>query len=304
MRTLLITNSHDVTSDHMVRRLGSDKILRLNYDLIRDYDIRISADTITIRSAGLTVTGRDLKKAFWRKAFNGSEIYDKEFDSYDAAEYKYLLRELANIFERRGCLIFNKYDVANDFGKILQLYIAKDFFCTPNTRIISKKSSFAVEPGHIVKSLSSTPLDNKNVLYTTDVSGRTLKGGHLWQIQERVDADCDITVVYVYDTLFAYALERNSFEGLDWRKHIQSPDNNKWRPFDLTEEQASAIKAFMREIGWTFGRLDFLLSNGKLIFLEVNANGQWAWLDLDCSNGLFARMLECVDPATPMPKVQ
>jgi hypothetical protein len=117
-----------------------------------------------------------------------------------------------------------------------------------------------------------------------------------------VNASHDITVAYVYGSLFAYALDRKTFEGLDWRKHNLSPDL-KWQSFELTESQSSAIRAFMKEIGWTFGRLDFLLSNGKLIFLEVNPNGQWAWLDLHDSNGLYARMLECVDPCTPMPKV-
>jgi hypothetical protein len=59
----------------------------------------------------------------------------------------------------------------------------------------------------------------------------------------------------------------------------------------------------MKGIGWTFGRLDFLLPDGKLIFLEVNPNGQWAWLDLHNNNGLLAKMLDCIDRTTPMPEV-
>jgi len=35
----------------------------------------------------------------------------------------------------------------------------------------------------------------------------------------------------------------------------------------------------MRETGHTFGRLDFLRDKEGLWFLELNPNGQFAWLD-------------------------
>jgi hypothetical protein len=33
-------------------------------------------------------------------------------------------------------------------------------------------------------------------------------------------------------------------------------------------------------------------------FLEVNKNGQWAWLDPNFDNGLFAEMCKVIDPET------
>jgi D-alanine-D-alanine ligase-like ATP-grasp enzyme len=36
----------------------------------------------------------------------------------------------------------------------------------------------------------------------------------------------------------------------------------------------------MRRLGLTFGALDFVMTaDGDLVFLEVNPNGQWLWLD-------------------------
>ena len=43
----------------------------------------------------------------------------------------------------------------------------------------------------------------------------------------------------------------------------------------------------MPEAELEFGRLDFLLADGRECFLEVNPNGQWAWLDLDGKEGIF-----------------
>ncbi len=43
----------------------------------------------------------------------------------------------------------------------------------------------------------------------------------------------------------------------------------------------------MRETGHTFGRLDFLWDKEGLWFLELNPNGQFAWLDVDGREGLI-----------------
>jgi len=43
----------------------------------------------------------------------------------------------------------------------------------------------------------------------------------------------------------------------------------------------------MDEAGLAFGRLDFLLKGPTAYFLEVNPNGQWAWLDIDGGQGIF-----------------
>ena len=48
----------------------------------------------------------------------------------------------------------------------------------------------------------------------------------------------------------------------------------------------------MHATGFSFGRLDFLRQNGDLLFLELNPNGQWAWLDEDGRHGLLPRIAE------------
>ena len=106
-----------------------------------------------------------------------------------------------------------------------------------------------------------------------------------------VDADADVTVVYVAGKCFAFRLERESFEGVDWRKHI---NNQKlvWCRCPLAAADEIAIKSFMREARLDFGRFDFLLDGETLHFLEVNPNGQWAWLDENGKEGVFDAVVE------------
>jgi hypothetical protein len=42
-----------------------------------------------------------------------------------------------------------------------------------------------------------------------------------------------------------------------------------------------------------------LLGEGDYFFLEVNANGEWAWLDFDGKNGLLDKILGEISPLTP-----
>ena len=49
---------------------------------------------------------------------------------------------------------------------------------------------------------------------------------------------------------------------------------------DLGEDANKKILAFSKRFSLTFGALDFIETpDGRLIFLEDNPNGQWAWLE-------------------------
>ena len=55
----------------------------------------------------------------------------------------------------------------------------------------------------------------------------------------------------------------------------------------------------MNDCGLKFGRLDFLVvENNQIVFLEVNPNGQWAWLDPYNENGLMEAMIYQLSPIT------
>jgi hypothetical protein len=107
--------------------------------------------------------------------------------------------------------------------------------------------------------------------------------------QRYIHADKDVTVAFVYDRLFAFELDRSSFreQTADWREMPTDWERAKWRPHPLPDSVAHGIFGFMKELGLHFGRLDFLLGPEGYHFLEVNSNGEWAWLDTDGQFCLF-----------------
>ncbi len=67
-----------------------------------------------------------------------------------------------------------------------------------------------------------------------------------------------------------------------------------WANFDLTIDSIKNITDFMKNLKLSYGRLDFLQdATGELHFLEVNPNGQFAWLDLNDKNTMLSWIAQC-----------
>jgi len=300
MKTLLITNSFDETSDFLLGDFAPGQVFRLNYDLIKDYEIFFNNEYYKIETPFLSIEKHEVAKVLWRKAFLGSEHFDLELTKFHAAEYKYILREIMNIAIKEGKFVLNFPDADQFQGKIYQNMVAKKYFKVPETNFISSQRSIEVLDKKIAKSLSSKNFSDGKVLYTTDISGKTLRPQNPFYIQEKISAELDVTVVYVYGKIFSYCLDRKLFNGLDWRSNPFELAKF-WKEYHLSKDKLELIESLMSELNWCYGRLDFLLSGDDLIFLEVNPNGQWGWLDSNKINGLFAAIRDAIDPQLPIP---
>ena len=56
-------------------------------------------------------------------------------------------------------------------------------------------------------------------------------------------------------------------------------------PYQLPEDVEAKIRVFMRQLGIVFGSFDFIVTpDGDYVFLEVNEQGQFLWLEEYNSN--------------------
>jgi len=295
MRTLLITSSYDATSDLLIAKMGSQKYIRLNFDRPRDWCITLSESELLINSDNEKFSSSDICKCIWRKPFISdpeSEPFDEE---YNRTEWKYVLYEIASLMQDQGKFKLNFPMPDFMFGKVMQQRVAKKYFnIAPSEVAINKVPQTA--GGYIAKSLSSVPFSNGKVLYTVDVSDKELSPD-IWFIQNKIISDFDVTVVFLYEQVFSFCLCRENLTTLDWRKDQFEPSMN-WEPYPIEDSIKNVIIKYMNELGLVYGRLDFMLDKTslELIFLEVNKNGQWAWLDPTFENGLFKAMCKIFDP--------
>jgi glutathione synthase/RimK-type ligase-like ATP-grasp enzyme len=98
--------------------------------------------------------------------------------------------------------------------------------------------------------------------------------------QERVRKAFDARVVVVGEELFGCLIASQSSQktSLDWRRyeypHVQHS------PVDVPTDVASALQALHAEYGLCYSASDFAITpEGEWVFLELNPNGQWGWLE-------------------------
>lgn len=297
MKTLIITSSLDVTVDLLVIQLGSESFIRINYDRPLDWKIKLNYKEIYITSSISlkTFTSNDIEKCVWRKPFI-SEPNDHPYeDEYYKSEWKYLLYDIYFLLESKGRRVLNTPILDYQFSKHKQARSAEKYFHIEpiNTSV---NITLGYTKNSVAKSIAGKPFSNGNIFYTTDVSNEELDGS-LWTIQKKINRTHDLTIVYVYGSIFAFELDRIYISGIDWRKE-QFALVNLWKFIKLNDAFIRSIKSFMQSIDLCYGRLDFLSNKNaeEAVFLEVNRNGQWAWLDIKNDNGLLKRMTEVYNP--------
>jgi hypothetical protein len=151
----------------------------------------------------------------------------------------------------------------------------------------------------VVKSLTLERVAPGQVLYATRLDAADLDPGQPWFVSQYVEAVRDVTVVCVGADQFAFEFPRDRFAATDWRA-VALEAEAAWSPHVLPAAVADALRRLMGMLRLDYGRADFLLTAaGDYVFLEVNPNGEWGWLDKDGANGVLPAILDWVSPLTP-----
>jgi glutathione synthase/RimK-type ligase-like ATP-grasp enzyme len=77
----------------------------------------------------------------------------------------------------------------------------------------------------------------------------------------------------------------------DWRRI--SPDKQKWEPHILPSSIEELCCRFVQRYNLHFGAIDLILTpENKYFFLELNANGQWVWIEMITGMPMSAAMID------------
>jgi hypothetical protein len=287
---LVLTNSLDGTTDEVVRRIGADHVFRFNVDMWREYRIGVDPAGFSLSDpTGRACRSGNVRAAYVRKPTFDAPIAIPEGGSAEAwlrSQISYVVQEIYNWCESKDLVRLVEKGAQRRFGKFSQLWAAARHFEVPAWRFSSGHRPQLDEAPHVTKPLTADFIGDYKLMFTTRVDGAELDPAYPWLLQQEVTASHDVTVVYVMGKCFAFGLDRTTFAGIDWRVHINR-ERLAWSPWTLSESERLRIQAFMREARLDFGRLDFLACGGKLHFLELNPNGQWAWLDESGEHGVF-----------------
>ena len=292
------TCSQDTTADIVMKELDARDVLRFDIDRPENFtwDFHRRGFRIADRSGGKEITETTLTSFYLRKPMYFDLI---DVPKYGCAE-NWLREETDELFgdffrecQDRG-LVALVHCQSNRYGKLRQLIAAEKYFRVSNWHFFHGELPEELTRGRwVVKSLTQTPIGKSKVFFVKEVDPNALDLSYPWFMQERIDGEEEVTVVYVDGKTYAANAPRNSFGAEDSRQSLMEHPR-AWPRCALAQREERAIKGFMDETGYRFGRFDFIRKDGELWFLELNPNGQWAWLDEKNEHGLVSMVADAI----------
>lgn len=283
---LIITNTIDLTSDYIINKF-CDKInfFRFNTDRFYDYNIEVTPERTVIEykdnSSEINVLTCD---ALYYRKISLPILNDYEV-KYRQLMQQEMLTVIDGIAETAGKIAITRPSILRRAdNKLVQLKIAREIgFTLPNSLITNSDSSasrFCNEVKSIVKPISfGKIIDNNRVgfIQTNLVNNeQELEGlsSSPAYFQSYENKDYEIRLTIVKEQLFGVRID--STDKVDWRKENAVIQYSK---IDIPSDLAEKCLKMMERLNLTFAAFDFIVRGEEYYFLELNANGQWLWLE-------------------------
>lgn len=237
----------------------------------------------------------DLESVWYRRFYAGSCLsYDELGDTYDAC-LKESQMTLWGHIQTLPCFQFDPlYAVRRADYKELQLREAGDLGIRCPQTLISNdpdavRDFFDLVGGSVVTKMQSQFAiyrgEEENVVFTSKVDPgnlEMLEGLRFSPMifQEMVPKQLELRVTVVGHEVFAAAIDSQQSEHskVDWRRQGNQLAMG-WKAFDFPEEEAEKLRKLASRFGLNYAAADYILTpQGEFVFLELNAAGEWLWL--------------------------
>jgi glutathione synthase/RimK-type ligase-like ATP-grasp enzyme len=193
--------------------------------------------------------------------------------------------------------------------KALQLAQAsKSGLATPTTLISNEPQRAAAfhdalgDADCAVKPLIATRVDGEDgarlPLTTTLPRGHALDSVAVAPtiFQPYIEKAYELRCVVMGDKLFTAKLNSQDTESArkDWRAAaVEEEGDVKYEMFDLPERVQAAVHRLVRSFEINFASIDLIVTpEGEFVFLDLNPNGQWLWLEEELGLPLVASMAD------------
>ncbi|AYL96527.1 MvdC/MvdD family ATP grasp protein [Mucilaginibacter celer] len=320
MSILIITNKSDITSDFIVKNLSQRRLpfYRLNTEdigrsILVNFDFVAEKFLLKDLRLDLEIDLRSIKSVYYRRPEVNNLYTDvtKGELNFIRSELLFTLEGIYKILD--DAFWVNKvYAIRNAENKIFQLLVAKELgFSIPPSLVTSSPHEALhffqeYDSDCIIKPIKSGLVEGdveEGVIFTTKVyldneNVDRLIGFPVY-LQKLIYKHADIRVTIVGNEAYAAMIhsQGNIESEIDWRKSSQPLPHSI---YELPKAEVDRCISLTKRLGLNYGAIDFILDeNENLHFLEINPNGQWAWienrLNLNISDGiteLLARNLE------------
>ena len=302
---LIVTNKSDLACDFLVLRVKERGIdfVRLNtedYGAQYEFDLAVSEGgpelALTFRN-DTQLTNANIRAVYFRQAVLPEldpEIAPQDL-SFAMRETREHFRSLWRTIEERKWLNHprNLWLASN---KVEQLSVAvRQGFSVPDT-IVTRSSHkirdfFTVHNGQVIcKAVKNGFVNHKDgatVALTQRIGEEFLSRVQDYApvpsiFQNEIRKVYDIRVVVIGPEVFATAIHSQEHEEteVDWRAWDLCDFSLRHEPIELPHAVARACLSITAHYNLAYSAIDLVLGqDGTYYFLEMNPNGQWAWIE-------------------------
>jgi glutathione synthase/RimK-type ligase-like ATP-grasp enzyme len=201
-------------------------------------------------------------------------------------EYGSLMKTIAELIPDKRWLNTAR-DMQRAGIKLPQLIKAAEHGFTIPETVVSNgwESVETLESDNVIVKLAEMtvlyPKGGRKTLPTTIIPRATLPKHipsypGIWQTYHAKKKEWRVTVIS--ETVLSAAIYTDKDAKDDWRKHQDGPNVN-FKVEDFPKSLASKCVSFLKSLGLRYGAFDFIEQpDGQIVFLEVNPNGQFMWL--------------------------
>jgi len=286
---LIITHKTDFTADFVINKLNHRKI---NYKRFNCEDLFLYPFTIKFNGKfQYSILNEANYKSVW---FRRTKL--PEIKNLSEEERLYILNEtdsfFKNLFSSLPAKWLSKPDsVYRAENKILQLKSAQQIgFLIPETIITNSKSDLREffnqnNQNIIIKPISQTRIqynESAAFIFTNPVTKTVIDEIENYDLtpclfQQNISKEYEIRATVVGAEVFAaaiYSQEENETK-TDWRRK-----KLKFVKTTLPNEIQQLCVQLLKNLNLEFGAIDLIKTlEGKYVFLEINPNGQWVWIE-------------------------
>ncbi|WP_230628507.1 MvdC/MvdD family ATP grasp protein [Sphingomonas sp. Leaf37] len=294
---LLVTNKRDLTTDFIVvelRRRGR-AFHRLNTEDMPQASVRFdprAGGRWAIETSDLNLRLEDVGAAYYRRpgAPEPAGARDEATAKYLADEWSAVTKALWNALEGRW--LSSPFAILRAEDKPRQLAMASALgFDVPETLIsndFAAASAFVAKAGAIGKPLRHSLVergDAGEVLFTARLDplkpmDRTAVSLAPVIYQREVRKAYDVRATVIGDRVFAAAIHSQDHDEteVDWRSGTRLDIRHE--AIELPADIIDKCRALTQKLDLRYGAIDLIADqDGRYWFLEINPNGQWAWIE-------------------------
>ena len=296
---LIVSSASDPHVESVTRHLSEDRYVLLDLEWRNEYSLRFASSggiEAEIVIGGRTVPIDEITSVWYRRPgqFPTAEL-EPGFNRFAVSEFDGLFQGLLWVLHRAGVRLYN-HPLSNRIAasKPLQMMVAKEIGLEIPETYMGNDSSKAQEflsdgVMSVIKGISESYTvanDQHYSIFVREVDAST--HDHLSDIefcpatlQQRVDKAFDLRLVVIDGFQVAFRIvARDGADYLDWRELDDEDGRLSYEEHTIPSDLSTRIGEFMTRMNIRFGAFDFSYdSDGKYVFLEVNPNGQWLWLE-------------------------